>query len=71
MKKINVYYTILAILLIVGFGLLFWSAIKIDNYPQMKEIRHAALATVKTQYWTGVIIMVIAWVFSGFKKFWK
>jgi hypothetical protein len=71
MKKINIYYTILTILTVVGMGLLLWGAIKIDNYPQMKEIRHAAVATVKVQYWTGLTIMLIAWIFTGFKRFWK
>jgi hypothetical protein len=54
----------MATLLVVGFGLLFWGAYKIDTYPQMKEIRKAAFETVKYQYLIGFGLMIIAYILS-------
>ncbi len=69
MKKSTIYLIIIITLLVIGLGLLIWSIIQINNYPQMKEMQHAAFQTVKIQYWTGIILMTAAWIFSRFKKF--
>ena len=69
--KEKIYYGILLVLFLVGFGLVLWGAIKIDNYPGMKELRKEALATVKPEYITGIVLMCIGCVFTYLKGLFK
>lgn len=68
MKK-KIIDSIPIILMVIGFALVFWGAIKIDNYPGFKEMRKEAFHSVHVQYISGLVILIIGWILSVIYKF--
>jgi hypothetical protein len=64
----NIKLILIITFAVIGLGLLFWAAIVVQNYPGMKELRHDAFATVKTQYWIGLPLVIISYILTYVKK---
>ena len=52
----------------IGIGLLLYGALHVQNYPGMKELRTAAFADVKTEYYIGLTLTIIAYILTYVKK---
>jgi len=66
--KNNIKSILIIAFAIIGFALLLWGAIAIDQYPGMREMRKEAFQTVKPQYITGLVLMIIAYLLTYVKK---
>jgi hypothetical protein len=64
MKKEKINATVSIILLIIGFGLVTWGAIEFSRYPGMRELRRAAMHTVRLQYYFGLALLITAYLLT-------
>jgi hypothetical protein len=64
----NIKFILTITLATIGLALLIWGAIEIELYPGMKEIRKAAVATVRYQYIIGLVCLAVAWILTHIKK---
>jgi hypothetical protein len=70
MKKEKIKATVLIILLVMGFGFVVWGAIEFARYPGMRELRRAAMHTMRLQYCLGLAMLIAAYTLTiDWKKF--
>jgi heme A synthase len=64
----NIKFILTMTLGTIGFALLIWGAIAINQYPGMKEMQKLAIEPVRYQYIIGLVCLVVAYILSCVKK---